>query len=62
MTIAKFKELLNQYPEETHIKIFNNMTCERNNIDIVTIEYVTEDDYSMPEIILCVDPTKEGNQ
>lgn len=58
MTIARLKELLNQYPEETCIKIFDNITCSRNNIDIVTIEYVTEDDYSMPEIILCVDPTK----
>lgn len=59
MTIKKLTELLSKYPEETPIKIFDNTTCGRNNIDTVTIEYVIEDDYSNPEIVLCVDPTKE---
>ena len=61
MTIKKLMELLSQFPEESRIKIFDNITCDRDDIDSITIEYVTEDDYSMPEIILCVDPTKGDN-
>lgn len=53
MTIKKFKELLAQYPDETLIYI-----CDHNcggglrDITCINIEYVSDDDYQLPEIHL----------
>lgn len=53
MTIKKLKELLEQYPNETIIYI-----CDHNcggglrDITSINIEYVSGDDYQLPEIHL----------
>lgn len=52
MNIKKLKNLLDQYPEETPIKIWDNATYDCSDIKSVTVEYVIEDDYSMPVITL----------
>lgn len=53
MTIQKLKELLNQYPEESRVIIFDK-ACEFEQRDItsVLIEYIEDDDYKVPEILL----------
>ena len=53
MTIQKLKELLNQYPDESRVIIFDGK-CEFDEREItsVLIEYIEGDDYKVPEIIL----------
>ena len=53
MTIQKLKELLNQYPDESRVIIFDEK-CEfdQREITSVLIEYIEGDDYKVPEIIL----------
>ena len=53
MTNKQLKDLLNQYPDNSRIVIFDDK-CEFNEKDIcsVLIEYVEGDDYTVPDIIL----------
>lgn len=53
MTIQKLKELLNQYPDESRVLIFDEK-CDFEERDIISvlIEYIEGDDYKVPEIIL----------
>lgn len=53
MINKKLKELLNQYPDDANVVIADNM-CEFGERDIssVLIEYMSGDDYAVPEIIL----------
>ena len=53
MTIQKLKELLNQYPDEAVIAIcYNRDSGDVRDITSINIEYVSDDDYALPEIIL----------
>ena len=54
ITIKKLKELLDQFPEEALIYISddNNYGETFRDITSVVIEYVGNDDYQLPEIIL----------
>lgn len=53
MTIKKLKELLDQYPDETLIYISdNNYSNNTRDIVSVVIEYISGDDYQMPQITL----------
>ena len=54
MKIKMLKSLLDQYPEEAYIKILDNITYSYSDIQAVSIEYVVEDNYSMPVITLKV--------
>lgn len=53
MTIEKLKKLLEQYPDTTLIYIGDN-NYEHNLRDItsVNIEYISADDYQLPQITL----------
>jgi hypothetical protein len=53
MTIQKLKELLNQYPDESRVIIFDEKyEFDQREISSVLIEYIEGDDYKVPEIIL----------
>ena len=55
MTIKKLKELLDQFPEEALIYISDNNGYDGEilrDITSVVIEYVSNDDYQLPEIVL----------
>lgn len=50
LTIKKLKELLDKYPEESLIMVYDG--CNYNDIKSVTIEYIDGDDYTQPQINL----------
>lgn len=53
MTNKQLKELLNQYPDDSVIYVYDN--CYENNrkhILSVEIKYIDSDDYSVPDIVL----------
>lgn len=53
MTIEKLKKILEQYPDETLIYICdNNYSGGSRDITSVNIEYVSGDDYQLPQITL----------
>lgn len=54
MTNKQLKELLNQYPDESIILIWetNNYGGGALNITSVSVDYVDEDEYAVPQITL----------
>lgn len=53
MTNKQLKELLNQYPDDSIIYIYNdNYTDCNKHISLVEIKYIDCDDYKVPDIIL----------
>lgn len=53
MTNKQLKELLNQYPDETIIYVYNdNYDNSRKHILSVNIEYFGGDNYEVPDIVL----------
>ena len=50
LTINKLKRLLNKYPEESIVMVYDG--CSYKDIKSVTIEYVDSDDYTQPQINL----------
>ena len=53
MTNKQLKELLNQYPDDSVIYIYNDSHVEnQKHIISVEIKYIDSDDYKVPDIIL----------
>lgn len=53
MNVKKLKELLNKYPEESLIMIYDG--CDYNDITSVIVEYVDSDGYTQPQINLSIE-------
>lgn len=54
MTNKQLKELLNQYPDESVVLIFenNNYGGSAANISTVTVDFFDDDGYAVPQITL----------
>ena len=53
MINKQLKELLNQYPDDSTIYIYdNNYIDSHKHITSVEIKYIDSDDYKVPDIVL----------
>ena len=50
MNIKKLKELLDKYPEESLVMVYDGCGC--NDITSVIVEYIDSDEYTQPQINL----------